>query len=244
MLKRIGLVGCVKQKLPEPAPARDLYTSALFVGRRGYVERSCSRWFILSAKHGLVDPAEVLEPYDETLNDSTPSQRHAWSARVLQELRRRLGDFGGYEFEVHAGANYIDFGLEEGLRASGASVLRPAQGLGLGEQLAFYGSTEARAPGPRREQRLEHAVATRSGGGAGRYRPLAEFLSSQRGNKVELRFSDVEALVGELPASARNHRPWWANDRSHSQARSWLEAGWSVSGVNITAERVTFGRGR
>lgn len=244
MSERIGLVGCVKQKLPEAAPAMDLYTSPLFRGRRAYVERSCSRWFILSAKHGLVDPAEILEPYDETLNDSTPSQRQAWSARVLMELRRRLGELGAYEFEVHAGANYVEFGLEEGLRAAGASVLRPAQGLGLGEQLAFYGSGETRAPGPPAQHRQESAVAPRSGGGASRYRPLAEFLSSQRGNEVELRFSDVEALVGELPASARNHRPWWANDRSHSQARSWLDAGWSVSGVNITAERVTFGRGR
>jgi hypothetical protein len=46
---RIGLVGCVKSKLPRAGPARDLYTSALFRGAWCAVERSCERWFILSA---------------------------------------------------------------------------------------------------------------------------------------------------------------------------------------------------
>jgi hypothetical protein len=52
---RIGLVGCVKGKRSRPAPARELYTSALFLGRRAFVEATCERWFILSAKHGWDD---------------------------------------------------------------------------------------------------------------------------------------------------------------------------------------------
>ena len=61
---RIGLVGCVKKKGPVAAPAEELYVSPLFVGRRRFVESTCDRWFILSALHGLVDPHEVIEPYD------------------------------------------------------------------------------------------------------------------------------------------------------------------------------------
>ena len=49
---RIGLVGCVKTKGPEAAPAGDLYVSPLFVGRRRYVEAPCDRWFILSGLRG------------------------------------------------------------------------------------------------------------------------------------------------------------------------------------------------
>ena len=37
--RRIGLVGCVKEKAGTARPARDLYVSTLFVGRRAYVER-------------------------------------------------------------------------------------------------------------------------------------------------------------------------------------------------------------
>jgi len=42
---RIGLVGCVKSKLDHVAPAGELYTSDLFLGRKAYVERSCGRTF-------------------------------------------------------------------------------------------------------------------------------------------------------------------------------------------------------
>ena len=45
--RRIGLVGCVKQKPRKPALAKDLYTSTLFEGRRRYVEQSCDDWWIL-----------------------------------------------------------------------------------------------------------------------------------------------------------------------------------------------------
>lgn len=41
---RVGLVGCVKQKLHHPATAADLYVSPLFRGRRRYVERTSSSW--------------------------------------------------------------------------------------------------------------------------------------------------------------------------------------------------------
>ncbi len=50
---RIGLVGCVKTKRSTPSLARDLYTSALFTGRRRYVEQSCDRWYVFSARHGV-----------------------------------------------------------------------------------------------------------------------------------------------------------------------------------------------
>ena len=135
---RIGLVGCVKKKQPQAAPAADLYVSALFRGRRACIERTCGRWFILSALHGLVRPDVLLEPYDYTLNDAAREQRRAWSAKVLSQLEAELGPLAGLTFEIHAGANYTDCGLIAGLRARGAEVEMPASGLRLGEQLAFY----------------------------------------------------------------------------------------------------------
>jgi hypothetical protein len=49
------------------APAGDPYGSSMFMGRRRFVESGCDRWFILSALQGLVDPDEVIAPYDESL---------------------------------------------------------------------------------------------------------------------------------------------------------------------------------
>jgi hypothetical protein len=41
--RRIGLVGCVKEKASGPRAAKGLYVSALFSGRRGFVQRTCER---------------------------------------------------------------------------------------------------------------------------------------------------------------------------------------------------------
>lgn len=137
--RRIGLVGCVKRKRATPAPARDLYTSALFLGRRAYVERTCDAWFILSAEHGLVDPNAVLAPYDKTLNDMTPPERREWSARVLLAVHKRVGALAGVAFEIHAGKKYCAYGLADGLQRAGATVVPlPVDHLGIGLQVAWY----------------------------------------------------------------------------------------------------------
>lgn len=234
MTERIGLVGCVKTKLDHAAPARELYSSPLFRGRRAYVERSCERWFILSAKHGLVEPHAVVEPYDVTLDSATPAERRAWSANVLVAIQERVGALDEVTFEAHAGSNYLDSGLVEGLRASGAHVVRPAEGLGLFEQQVFYSSNTPRDPTP------SSGRVPPARGEAGKYAPITEFLRGWGTELVDVDFDRIGALVGGLPASARRHRAWWANDATHSQARGWLEAGWRVASVNLEASRVRF----
>ncbi len=136
--KRIRLVGCVKSKLSRPAPARELYTSPLFAGRRRWVERTCEKWFILSAKYGVVAPEQVVEPCDETLGWMSREERRAWSRAVVTALRAKLHDLSAYTFEIHPGAAYLDFGLRDSLVAEGAAVEIPSLHLRLGEQLALY----------------------------------------------------------------------------------------------------------
>jgi len=136
---RVGLVSCSKSKLDHPAPARELYSpSHLFRGARCYVERTCDRWFVLSAKHGLVRPEQVLEPYDQTLDKASRAERRRWGDVVLAALETEVGDLRGITFEVHAGATYLNFGLVDGLRARGAQVDNLVQGLRQGERQHFY----------------------------------------------------------------------------------------------------------
>jgi hypothetical protein len=242
---RIGLVGCVKTKQFHRAAARDLYTSALFHGRRAHVEASCDCWFVLSAEHGLVDPDTELDPYDETLKEASRAARRAWSASVLAALSERLGDLRGHVFEIHAGSDYRDWGLVEGLRAAGAAVEVPAAGLSQGQQLAFYARGRHNGvsfPKPSDPARPVPTPAPRpSSLPSGTYAALGHYLAGAR-PPVTLIFVDIERVIGRpLPASARRHRPWWANDPSHSQARAWLGAGWRVLSVDLNAGRVTFG---
>lgn len=78
-----------------------------------------------------------------------------------------------------------------------------------------------------------------------KYSPLRRHLAAEAAAQVDMTFGELDDLVGGLPASARRHRPWWSNERegSHVQARAWLDAGWRVDSVNLTAERVRFIKG-
>lgn len=63
--------------------------------------------------------------------------------------------------------------------------------------------------------------------GRSRYDRLRTYLSERPERQVRLSFSEIERIIGRpLPPSARNHRAWWANERSgsHAHARAWLEA--------------------
>lgn len=89
-------------------------------------------------------------------------------------------------------------------------------------------------------------AVTESATGGGRYAALADWLQSQPGriDEVQRTFNQIEEIIGsDLPASARNHRAWWANDSiSHSQSQLWLDAGWRTTYINLSEGRVTFSR--
>jgi len=99
---RVLLLGCVKLKHERPLPARDLYRSPLWVRRRAYAEARGYPWLILSAKHGLVDPARRIAPYDLALSDLRAAARRRWGERVVGALVERFGSIVDVVFEVHA----------------------------------------------------------------------------------------------------------------------------------------------
>lgn len=240
MTVRVGLVGCVKSKLSVPAPAEELYVSPLFRGRRAVVQRTCDRWFILSAAHGLVAPQQVLDPYDVTLNSVGRRQRRDWAVQVLCQIDVEFAGLATAVFEVHAGSAYTDHGLVDGLQAGGATVELPVAGMALGQQLAFYAQQPA-ASGPATDARMRTPAA--SSGMSSRspkYAPITDWLRSQPREMAEVSFAELEHVLGfPLPSSARRHRPWWANT-PQGQASSWLAAGWKVDRVDLARQQVRF----
>lgn len=133
----VVLVGCVKSKLGRPAQARDLYTSALFRKARAYAEATGAEWFILSAEHGLVEPEQVIEPYELHLSSTSRAYRAEWGRRVVHDLQANLGDPRSKVIEVHAGKAYLE-AVRKGLVEAGATVVEPLAGLTMGERLAWY----------------------------------------------------------------------------------------------------------
>jgi cytoplasmic iron level regulating protein YaaA (DUF328/UPF0246 family) len=134
MAKTIALVACVSKKNLNPMQARDLYISDWFKKASTYAETISDKWFILSAKYGLVDPYSVIAPYDETLNNMPVSKRRTWSLKVMQDLRPQL--IAGDKIVILAGQKYREF-LVEPLRSVICQVEIPMEGLHIGEQLSW-----------------------------------------------------------------------------------------------------------
>ncbi|MCE0488131.1 DUF6884 domain-containing protein [Ornithinimicrobium sediminis] len=133
----VVLVGCVRSKRSDGAPAKDLYTSDYFAKMRAYAATSGLPWFILSAEHGLVRPDAWLEPYDCYLPDMDQTYRHDWGQKVATHLQRAIGPLGGVVIDIHAGAAYVK-PVETAVGPLGAVVTDQLKGLSFGRRLAWY----------------------------------------------------------------------------------------------------------
>jgi hypothetical protein len=83
---RVALVGCSASKLKHSAPARELYTSALFRAAYDYAEETCDAVLIVSAFYGAVAPKMVIQPYDRSLRLHSKREREDWGVRTVGQL--------------------------------------------------------------------------------------------------------------------------------------------------------------
>jgi len=131
---KVALVACVGKKRPRPMAAQDLYDSDWFRKASKYAKQVADGWYILSAKHGLIAPETVIEPYDETLKTMAAAGRRAWAGRVAHELQSVLQ--AGDEVVMLAGKDYREH-LMGPIGAMGCGVQAPMEGLRIGEQLRW-----------------------------------------------------------------------------------------------------------
>lgn len=105
-MKKIVLIGCVKKKLNHRAKAEVLYISPLFKGRLKYAKMLNPDYiYILSAKYGLVDLKEEIEPYDKTLNTMKAHEIKNWADNVVSQLSK-IVDFKKDEVLFLCGEKY------------------------------------------------------------------------------------------------------------------------------------------
>lgn len=130
MTKRFALVCCGKQKSNVASPAKDMYESTLFRKTRAFVEANYAEWLILSALHHVLEPTQVIEPYDVTLRKN---EADSWARQTAADLVTRIPKthivvyFGGALYEPVA----------QLLEARGYAVERPLKGLQIGERLRW-----------------------------------------------------------------------------------------------------------
>ncbi len=130
--KRVALVACGKRKLGHQAKAKDLYAGTLFKLSMAYAGTlEADKLFILSAKHGLLDPEQKIEPYDKTLKWMPARDVKLWAAEVVAALGR-VANLQSDHFILLAGNEYRKY-----LIPYLQSYEVPLEGMRLGEQLSF-----------------------------------------------------------------------------------------------------------
>lgn len=105
---RYALVGCGSDKQDDPATARDLYTSPYFAKKRRFAEELCGDWWIVSAKHGLLDPNDHVEPYERSIDDVDVA---AWLDDVEEQIAADVEpdvSEGATEVWMLVGRRYLD----------------------------------------------------------------------------------------------------------------------------------------
>ncbi len=135
-MNQIYLVACVAVKQNTPTAARDLYISPWFKKARAYVERYSERWYILSAKYGLLEPTTVISPYNITLNNMGIKERQRWAHEVYQKLRKASHP-NRDKFIFLAGQKYRE-PLATWLIDDHYQIEVPMQGLTIGKQLQWF----------------------------------------------------------------------------------------------------------
>lgn len=126
------LISCSSKKLAHKAKAQNLYVSPLFKYSMNYAKSlNPDRIFILSAKYGLLNPDDEIEPYNQTLNTMSSNDVELWAKRVISDLGKST-NIRTDCFVILAGEKYRTY-----LLPSLFSYCVPLKSMTIGKQLQF-----------------------------------------------------------------------------------------------------------
>jgi hypothetical protein len=123
---RVVLIGSSGATAEESDAAGRLFRSDGFARAREHAVHSRLPWFVLSAKHGLLDPDDVISPYEIQIDDQPAAYRTAWGEWVVAQLADRL-QLDGVTVEVHGGVHFAQ-PLRQPLARRGAVLDIPLPG--------------------------------------------------------------------------------------------------------------------
>lgn len=131
-MRKIVLISCVSVKLSHKARAEELYISPLFKYGLAYAKKlQPDKIYILSAKYGLLELDEIIEPYNITLNTMSSTEIKIWSEKVLSKLKEKV-NLDVDQIIFLAGENYRKYLIPH---IKNYSI--PLKGLGIGKQLKY-----------------------------------------------------------------------------------------------------------
>lgn len=102
----IVCIPCVKSKNTYACEAQNMYVSSLFCKSMAYAKSlNPKKIFILSAKYGLLNLEDVIEPYEQTLKNMSSSAKMKWAETVIEKMRQET-DLNKDTFVFLTGKSY------------------------------------------------------------------------------------------------------------------------------------------
>lgn len=90
----ICFISCVKKKQNKKCIAKDMYISNYFKYLLKYAYKTNSdKIFILSAKYGVLELNDEIEPYEKCLNNVTEKEKKEWAFKCYNQLKQKNIDF-------------------------------------------------------------------------------------------------------------------------------------------------------
>lgn len=88
MVDNIIIIQCSNSKKSQQTKASELYTSERFNLSKKIAEKYAKTWFILSAKHGLIEPDKLVTPYDRTITDFSVDEKKEFISNVINQITK------------------------------------------------------------------------------------------------------------------------------------------------------------
>lgn len=129
----IVFLSCVKSKRNVSCRSEEMYVSDLFKKSLQYARSlNPDHIYILSAKYGLLELDDVIDPYELTLKTMSEKDRKVWAYKVCKQFESKGGNYNekavflcGLPYRKYIMTKFHDREI-------------PCEGLGLGDQLQFY----------------------------------------------------------------------------------------------------------
>ncbi len=138
------IMPCSGMKLPHAAPAREIYTGVMWQSLRANGPMP-EKMVILSAKHGIVLPEQLIEPYEQRMDEQRALELREQAAAQARTVSTALGAVRPRQVFIAGGKLYrsVALAIVGELRAGGLldeeANVACTDGAGIGLQRAQLG---------------------------------------------------------------------------------------------------------
>ncbi len=135
-MKTLLLIPCGKEKEQIAKPARELYRGNIFKASLNFAIRQNMPFAILSAKYGVVQPEEILSPYEIMIKTQSEEYRLSWANDIKSKLNGfNLFSICGAEYELpllRVGVKLVSYlnGFTQGYRLKALTENQTLEQLG------------------------------------------------------------------------------------------------------------------